>query len=458
MVSATRAATAHSHGSVRRSEVRKSPDGHRVRDLAKARISPHRGFADLHPEWKEYPSKGQNIPPWIKKRDNTQTEVERTLFRHSSGREYEIGIWATGDHHNHPSLKEIRSNLLPNLQQALKQQRKYISVTAIKAAMVVTGRLPIYKVVHRSLSESFEFHACVSSQPKEELDGVYQAFEQTVKRVVDRIEEKIRLKEQEDKAHIDHWGYTQQKGWAAVAHLNNQNQEMAQASDEITVTEVEDAEFPDPPTFSYPDYMKNVTVVKIYPKIFKHKTGKLYEVAVLAYPQKNVLETMVELRRKDSSLEAAVEKLGESHAKLLSTALELQHKPYTFRAAEAASQVAGRAPLSKALCGEINLESFVCRQPVKEVEEVQQAFEKQKKEVIAKYKFVSIDLFERYLNYHPNPLVGPAPAYPFEGMMLWKERITETERLLEWSEDESGLYNRDLKWLIEWENKKLSKL
>ena len=51
MVSATRAAAAHSHGSVRRSEVRKSPD--RIRDIARSRISPHRSFADQHPEWKE---------------------------------------------------------------------------------------------------------------------------------------------------------------------------------------------------------------------------------------------------------------------------------------------------------------------------------------------------------------------------------------------------------------------
>jgi len=486
MVSATRAAAAHSHGSVhgsvRRSEVRKSPD--RIRDLARSRISSHRSFADQHPEWKESPSKGQNIPQWIKKRDDPPTEVQRNLFRHSSGREYEIGIWATGHHRNLPALEEIRSKLLPNLQQALRQQRMPVGVTAIKAAMMVAGRLPLYKIVHKSLKESFEFHACISSQPKNELDEVYQAFDQQVKEKVDMIEEDIRRKKQKEKAYFDRHGYTEEEGWEAIKYLNNKNKEMDNASGkmtvtwgevshflappasfkdkevEITVTKMEDAQFQDPPpSFSLPDHIQQENPVKINSFIFKHKTGNIYEVGVWAYPQSNALETMLELLRQDSSLKDAMEGFSASIAKELSATLALQHKPYSYLSVGAASQVAGKNLLCEETIlsdeGDVELVAFVCRQPVKEVEEVQQAFEKQIKEAIPKCTIQSPFKLrlERYICYRRETLVGSPPDYFMEGKMLWQDRIKETERLLEWSEEDL-FHSKRLKWLIEWESGK----
>ncbi|MCE5317665.1 MAG: hypothetical protein LLG04_09975 [Parachlamydia sp.] len=157
-----------------------------------------------------------------------------------------------------------------------------------------------------------------------------------------------------------------------------------------------------------------------------------------------------------------MEPFRASIAEDLSEALELQHKPYSYRSVGAASQVAGKNLLSVASFeGNVELVAFVCRQPVNEVEEVQQAFEKQIKEAIPKCTIQSPFKLrlERYIHYRREILIGSPPDHFMEGKMLWQDRIKETERLLEWSEEDS-FHSKRLKWLIEWESGKdvLSKL
>lgn len=438
------AARAYAHSSVphRSAEAGRARHLSHIAKLARSRIysRPCRGFADGHPEWRETASQGKTTPPWIDKLDISRMELRRTLFRNSTGKEYEIGIWALGDHQNRPLLDEISSCLLPNLQLALKQQRMPVSVSAIKAAMIVSGRLPLYKAVHQSLNESFEFHACVASYPKEEMEEAYQAFKQQVQRKTEQIEEGIQLDVQKENR------------WDAVSQLRSQNEDLATASEEITVTETEEEQFPDPPRFSVPKYLQKA--VKINKLIFKHRAGSLYEVGVWVYSEKNALLNMQELLRENSPLDTAKKQLSQTLAKELSAALELQHKPYSSLADHAADKVAGRFALHEDVCqtshGELILDAFVCRQPAKEVEEVQQAFEKQIEEAISKVKAPRYPALrmERYLIYHH--VGGSAPEHLKEGRMLWKDRITETERLLLLSE-EGSRYKRDLKWLMDWE-------
>lgn len=465
MICSARARVTYSQGSVSYDAKPQRSSTLKIDALAKARIRPPcRGFAiQTDPaEWQELAAKRQSntYPRWIAKQVVPSKEIQRTLIRHSSGNEYEIGIWAMGNTQNlQPALsvcEEIKGKLLPNLQQAWRLQRMPISIPAIKAAMVMGGRLPLLKILHHSLCESFEFHACVSSQPKEEGKEVYQLFEQQVERKVEQIKDSIQHQEKEEESYFDRHGYSKEAGWNAMQMLNQQNRQLAIPSGMMSVKET-DAQITAPAAFILPDSVKKA--VKIHQTIFKHYAGSLYEVGVWAYPQKDALETIKELLNEGSPLKNVLDEIKKNLAKDLSTALELQHKPYSYPSFAAASQVAGRSPLSQKVCrlhdGEVKVEAFVSHQPAKEVEEVQQAFDRQVKEAVRPTSSLKLSYKlrpELFIRYKPDLMFGSPPENPLSNMIAWSQRLTETERILESAEEGSLSAKQHLEWLTDWES------
>lgn len=412
--------------------------------------------------WQESPAKRTEAaqPKWIAKQVVSPTEVQRIQFRHPSGKEYEIGVWASGDARNlQPTLlacEELKAKLLPNLQEALRLQHLPVGVPSIRAAMIMAGRLPLCTTLSQSLCESFAFHACVSSQPKEEAEEVYQLFKQQVKRKVDQIQEAIQKEEQEDKAYFEHHGHTKNQGWSATQMLHQQNKGLVKVTGMISLKETDEL-IPSPSAFVLPNYVKNA--VKLHQTNFKHYNGNLFEVGMWAYPQNDALQTIRELLHENSLFKNAFDEIKKNLAKDLSAALDLQYGPYCFSVSHAASQVAGYAPLSEKAVrlptGEVNLISFVCRQPAYMVEEVKRAFDRQIREAAkstgretSRFDHIRPELFIRF---EPPSLIGSPPDNPLLNMIFWPDRIAKTEQMLEWA-DEGFLSSKNrLKWLEGWE-------
>lgn len=279
--------------------------------------------------------------PRLLKRDHIKpVEISRTYFKHRSGKEYEVGLWASSEGvalDSSPMAEELKKKFMPHLSKALERQRQPISVDAIQAAMIVEGRLPLCKSVYEAAQETLQFHAFVTKQPADEVEEVKRAFEKQVQEHVNQVEAKIEREEKEERACLAEHGISRK---------------------------------------SYQQILVNLT---------------FYNPPAVA--------------------------------------------------------------------------SGVIQHPEKDAEEVQKAFDEQIKQAVervkAQYqvqdelKWVKLkSLLDRYIHYHHRDLqVGSPPDFGYPAKMLIKDRIKETQKLLEQEDEGCSLAKRSLKWLRDWEKR-----
>ena len=142
------------------------------------------------------------LPSWLKEYPDTSLLFNKYAWKHPSKSRYEISLWvhSISEDINNKGIKDLFQRIQAagqplkdktkglkelaavRLSQVIEQRKPPICISAVKAAMIAEGALPLCSDVYITKHDIFEISAHVSKQPEQEAMEVNEALKNSFKK------------------------------------------------------------------------------------------------------------------------------------------------------------------------------------------------------------------------------------------------------------------------------------